>query len=65
MPERVSVVELHDPPPRPGPIRRRPGIALHGDHLVAPARQARTDEQAGRTSANDRYAHDNHPASVY
>src|SRR6516225_5621043 len=59
IPERVSVVELHDPPPRPGTIRRWPGIALDRDHLVAPACQARTEEQAGRASANDGYAHDN------
>jgi hypothetical protein len=32
---------------------------------VAPARQARTDEQAGRASANDGHAHGNHPSSVY
>jgi hypothetical protein len=58
--ERVSVVELHHPAPRPGPIRRRPGIALHRGHLVAPAGESCAGEQAGRARTDDGYTHDNH-----
>ena len=42
-------------------VRGRPRVALHRCHLMAPARQAGADEQAGRARADDGYAHDDHP----
>jgi hypothetical protein len=55
--ERVSVVELHDPEPGPAAVRGRPGVSLHRDYLVAPARQPGTSEQAGGACPDDGYSH--------
>jgi len=65
LPERVRVVELHHAAPRPRAARYRAGVALDGDHLVTPPSQPGSDEQAGRTRADNGYAHDHHPPSVY
>ena len=65
MPERVSVVELHDTAPRPAPVGRGAGIALHRDHLMSPARQASSDIQTGRTGTDNGYPHDGHPLIRY
>jgi hypothetical protein len=58
--ERVGVVELHDPAPRPVAVGARPGVAVDHGHLVTPARQSSASEQASRTHADDGYPHDDH-----
>jgi hypothetical protein len=65
MPERVSVVELHDAAPRPAPIGHGARVALHRDHLMPPARQAGAGEQTGRTGTDNGYPHDGHPLIRY